>query len=1093
MADLVNEIISQQAFKQLDNAIQKLGECTEAVAILAAEGKKITFEIKGVKELSALNDMLAKVQSVTISMTNAQGNLNQATATFNTISKQYTQAVQDGADALAQQKLELAYVEGRIKAVTKSIQDGKGNIDANNASLADWTRRQQELKVEIGNTTSAIKSEIKEINAADGSMDRLSQTLGQLREQYRAMSAEERKSPIGREIQKNIKTLDVELKTLDKSIGNSQRNVGNYSDAWGNAGAKLMQFVTRDIFRAVAGMITMQLALAPVIEAVNQLSKAIAESIPGTDAYITKIERAAQATESLKTALEGTGDEFKKFIEDMKALSDAEKNGIDNTIEGLQRKIDLLKAEGVINGEVYDAKIKNLVAENEKRAEQLKGLQAEKEIAQGLFNIYKNASQAKDEYLTAIGDKFGDPAKNKNVQYDIYNKALGSIQSSGLPSDIQSKMEIELNKAYKDNGDIIKVLDQLYTKYSKDVLAATQAIENNANTTLSANKTLQAELNTLTYTKNRELTQQLSQLKEQFRQAQEKEDVDAIDKILNDTRAKYNKAYSDVLKQRAELEKQYPNHELPADLAAKYDRLLSVLKAVGQQEEKNLKYEDAQKQHIESLSTGASLSSSAADIASKDAALGLPDYNKMATALDAQTKAKKDALNAQFQMQASKIADSSQLVELQKQYDEKLVLVDKEAFQQRMGLLTDYYTKVREEVSTASEALINEYSAKSLDKQNQILASHYSRVKKEILVFFEQQREIIKEAQEKQAALEQQLFQAKEQHRKHEQAGADADTLSADILKISELNNAKERARNDELSALQEIENKKRDAFEKTRDAAINFAQEAASAIQTINTNQINQELANLDAKKAALDRSTEDQRNAIEATTRNEVERANKLSILNAQAQAQESALEAQRRQLNQKKAQADKQAAIASIIQNTAVAIMSIWAHDGWNPILAGALTAVAAATGAIQLSAAASAPIPQYKEGTASNLAGTHPGGPFIAGDGYEPEYIKAPGKPGYWSKSVPTLYSEIAGTTVTPMSKFIGGMNPEFASGQNMFMFHQSGIDRAIREQTAHLSKSIDELGEGLGYIMSRNRPIAPTSNVADEVRKIKNLF
>lgn len=65
-------------------------------------------------------------------------------------------------------------------------------------------------------------------DTGDGSYKQLNSTLVELRQQFKALRAEERKSADGLKLTAEIQKLDKELKGLDAEIGNFQRNVGNY-------------------------------------------------------------------------------------------------------------------------------------------------------------------------------------------------------------------------------------------------------------------------------------------------------------------------------------------------------------------------------------------------------------------------------------------------------------------------------------------------------------------------------------------------------------------------------------------------------------------------------------------------------------------------------------------------------------------------------------------------------------------------------------------------------------------------------------------------------------------------------------------------
>lgn len=97
----------------------------------------------------------------------------------------------------------------------------------------------------------------------------------------------------------------------------------------------------------------------------------------------------------------------------------------------------------------------------------------------------------------------------------------------------------------------------------------------------------------------------------------------------------------------------------------------------------------------------------------------------------------------------------------------------------------------------------------------------------------------------------------------------------------------------------------------------------------------------------------------------------------------ANENELAMKRYQLELDAAKREKAMKIADTISNTAMAIMSIWSKEGRNPIIAGILTGLVTAMGAVQVATIAAQPLPQP---------------PAVQGaeDGYYPVIRKQDGK-------------------------------------------------------------------------------------------------
>ena len=217
-----------------------------------------------------------------------------------------------------------------------------------------------------------------------------------------------------------------------------------------------------------------------------------------------------------------------------------------------------------------------------------------------------------------------------------------------------------------------------------------------------------------------------------------------------------------------------------------------------------------------------------------------------------------------------------------------------------------------------------------------------------------------------------------------------------------------------------------------------------------------------------------------------------------------EEKAFEKRKADLELESAKRQKAMQIASIISNTAVAIMNVWATSG-NPILAGILTGVVAAMGALQLATVMNQPLPQvsgYEEGyypitreqdgkqftvrqqrLRSGLVNrpTH----FIAGENNKLEMvIDQP----TWTSYSPQLQSAIHSANARAKG-FESGYNTDGASNSNDMMMMLSSImlknnqllDNLISYgveahigKTAQNGKKIDEMRQEYLNLKKQNK-------------------
>lgn len=257
-------------------------------------------------------------------------------------------------------------------------------------------------------------------------------------------------------------------------------------------------------------------------------------------------------------------------------------------------------------------------------------------------------------------------------------------------------------------------------------------------------------------------------------------------------------------------------------------------------------------------------------------------------------------------------------------------------------------------------------------------------------------------------------------------------------------------------------------------DRSVQMANVAADAIISAHQRQYEAQQAMLDAQMAKVQSSYEMQLNLINLTSKSDEEKANKVAKLNSQREEQEAAIQEKKKQAAIRQAKFEKAATVASIIGNTAAAIMKVVKQLG---VASPPLVALVAATGAVQLASALAAPIPAYKEGTDNHI-----GGAFIAGDGGEPELIVAPNKRPYWSNSVSTLYNEGAGTKVIPMSDIM-----QYTT-TNTEDFSAAQLDALANR----IAKSFDKTGYKIAQVMQATKPQINMDAIAQQMRRERNL-
>lgn len=269
---------------------------------------------------------------------------------------------------------------------------------------------------------------------------------------------------------------------------------------------------------------------------------------------------------------------------------------------------------------------------------------------------------------------------------------------------------------------------------------------------------------------------------------------------------------------------------------------------------------------------------------------------------------------------------------------------------------------------------------------------------------------------------------------------------------------------------LEKTEAAKREELRKKEIEGIkNLAGEAVNAMSTLFSAYYDQQKEAVEKQISDLEASTQTQIEAVNASTASEEEKARKVALINARAAVQKQALANKEKQIEIAQARFDKAKSIASIIQNTAIAVTKVIP----NPIL----MALAAAAGAVQLATVLATPLPQYKFGT-----DFHPGGAMMVNDGGKLEVIRTPdGRVGV-AQGWNAIVDAPRGTEVFPsipdfikenghsLLKELSLPTPEPAHGGMSIKLDQSAIEQALSKGRVDI-KVINTFG-GLQASMKR---------------------
>lgn len=213
----------------------------------------------------------------------------------------------------------------------------------------------------------------------------------------------------------------------------------------------------------------------------------------------------------------------------------------------------------------------------------------------------------------------------------------------------------------------------------------------------------------------------------------------------------------------------------------------------------------------------------------------------------------------------------------------------------------------------------------------------------------------------------------------------------------SKILDIKNKLRDLELEYFEDTEKKKTERTKTEAEKRKKIQVEELDALKKLGNESLKFIFSIIDAQFENQKNALQDQQDALDATTQKEIEavnsstdtaqnKADKIQVINARAQAQKEELDRRQRKIDQEKARFDRLKAIGDVITNTAVAVSK---YVGGLPFTAP-LIAIAVATGAAQLGTILATPIPRYRYGTKDSGAA----GPARINDGGRLEVLESP---------------------------------------------------------------------------------------------------
>lgn len=268
MADIrITDLVDPRAIEDLRTVKTEVDNVRTAyLEVIRATAEAIKIKVETVGDIEKINNVVAvgmkKAEEATVRLNNAADQQRQIIGqTTNVISHELAEIEKENKakresyeqdksaldiakkvlgtreqniQKLMKTKEYLALTKQVMKDVNSQLKEGKISQEEAHQKLAKLESDYRLANKEAQELNKVLNNQDKELNAVEGSYQRLSLELEQMKMAYRKMTDEEKNNPAGQALEKGIQELGEHLKDLDADMGEFHRNVGNYAIAAGD-------------------------------------------------------------------------------------------------------------------------------------------------------------------------------------------------------------------------------------------------------------------------------------------------------------------------------------------------------------------------------------------------------------------------------------------------------------------------------------------------------------------------------------------------------------------------------------------------------------------------------------------------------------------------------------------------------------------------------------------------------------------------------------------------------------------------------------------------------------------------------------------
>lgn len=939
-------------------------------------------------QLKAVSDAFDKLQARKV-------DIGAATSTRQTI-----QAIKEAGEATAQAKKKTDELSLSLQEFKRINDQTAVSRAKNNALTSDSAKVLTQEKESLRQRNAELKNQVREESAAKGSIEQRRAALIRLTREYDRLSKAERESERGVRLGNVIGGLSQQLKELEAATGRFQRNVGNYRSGFNGLSNSVAQ-ITREMPAFTNSVQTGFLALS--------------NNLP---IFFDEVARARAEIKALRAEGQAVPGIFRRIASSLLSWQSALSIGVTLLV-------------------VYSKEIGNFFTSLFKGKEALDAVKiAQDNVSKALASTaYTDAIKNVNELTNNI-ELAKEGLIDKEAVVKQYNDSIG--KTTGYVEDLD-----EAEQALVRNGDAYiqvtlqkAVANLALEEAAKKAFEAEQKRRKDAEEFLTTGDELATAISGASSTDFGSAAQN-KETGEKAIEEQSKKRKEAAIKASEDEQKVYEDIAKEAQRKAAELAKKFGFDLFGGEGGgASETRIKALTKKFFDDELKDAADQQQKLSEIEDLGLAGRITARRNALAiekqiiegNRDAELQneINKLNAVKNQKNVSANELKNATNefnqavfeinqrADFQLQKLTRDSENDILSIRQQSIGKEKELDRQYHEETLAGIEDFYqkkidaAKAQEAQDIADIARRKDADIEALNEQYQAqlaaAGTNQKKIEKATRDYNDRRAEIefqyAAEVLRTEIKLAEQIIAL---HRAQGKNVSNEEKALAELrMNLSDLetkhiisnNQQQQKSHEDKLAGILS-------ALEKVRAYSATVFDIIGGAIDA----SIIAEKNKLQEQSDAIDKRKQQEIEAIEATALSEQEKADKISVINAKAQAQKDAIAIKQRQADQQRAEFEKARGIFEIIINTALAVVKALPDIP--------LATIAGAIGAAQLAVAVATPVPKYATGT-----DFHPGGDAIVGDGGKKEYVILPDGTAFTTSDQPTRMRLPRGTQVLP---------------------------------------------------------------------------